>query len=152
MNWRMLRSVLVIVLIALIVSGCSTSRTAVRTSEALRTTEARRTDTKDSVVVEQRDTLREVTTVTVDRKENGDTVRVSIMTERDRVRDRAVMKESKEKVAVKTDTVYIEKRDSVLVKYGEKERASPLLMNLKWVFWIILGLIALVILCRAKRP
>lgn len=149
----MSKSVLVILLIVLIVSGCSTSRTAVRTSEALRTTEERRTDTKDSVVVEQRDTLREVTTVTVDRKENGDTVRVSIVTERDRVRDRAVVKESKEKVVVKTDTVYIEKRDSVLVKNTNvKGRDSPLLMNLKWVFWIILGLIALVILCRAKRP
>ena len=147
----MSRSVLVIVLIVLIVSGCSTNRTAVRTSEALRTTEERRTDTKDSVVVEQRDTLRERTMITVDRKENGDTVRVSIVTERDRVRDRAVVKESKEKVVVKTDTVYIEKRDSVLVKNTNvKGRDSPLLMNLKWVFWIILGLIALVVVLRIR--
>ena len=137
----MLRSVLVIVLIALSVSACSGSRKAVRTSEALRTTEARRTDTKDSVVVEQRDTLREVTTITVDRKENGDTVRVSIVTERDRVRDRAVMKESKEKVAVKTDTVYIEQRDSVLVKNTNvKGRDSPVVMALRWICAIIIGL------------
>ena len=137
----MSKSVLVIWLIVLIVSGCSTSRTAVRTSEALRTTEERRTDTKDSVVVEQRDTLREVTTVTVDRKENGDTVRVSIVTERDRVRDRAAVKESKEKVAVKTDTVYIEKRDSVLVKNTNvKGRDSPVVMALRWICAIIIGL------------
>ena len=111
----------------------------------------------DSVVVgtmeAARDSVVERTMITVDRKENGDTVRVSIVTERDRVRDRAAVKESKEKVAVKTDTVYIEKRDSVLVKNSNvKGRDSPLLMNLKWIFWIILGLIALVILCRAKRP
>lgn len=137
----MSKSVLVIVLIALSVSACSGSRTAVRTSEALRTTEERRTDTKDSVVVEQRDTLREVTMITVDRKENGDTVRVSIMTERDRVRDRAVVKESKEKVVVKTDTVYIEKRDSVLVKNTNvKGRDSPVVMALRWICAIIIGL------------
>lgn len=137
----MSKSVLVIVLIALSVSACCSSRTAVRTSEALRTTEERRTDTKDSVVVEQRDTLREVTTVTVDRKENGDTVRVSIVTERDRVRDRAVVRESKEKVVVKTDTVYIEKRDSVLVKNTNvKGRASPVVMALRWICAIIIGL------------
>ena len=108
----------------------------------------------DSVVVgtmeAARDSVVERTTVTVDRKENGDTVRVSIVTERDRIRDRAVERESKEKVVVKTDTVYIEQRDSVLVKYGEKARASPLLMNLKWVFWIILGLIALVVVLRIR--
>ena len=97
-----------------------------------------------------RDSVVERTTVTVDRKENGDTVRVSIVTERDRVRDRAAVKESKGKVVVKTDTVYIEQRDSVLVKYGEKARASPLLMNLKWIFWIILGLIALVVVLRIR--
>ena len=98
-----------------------------------------------------RDSVVERTTVTVDRKENGDTVRVSIVTERDRVRDRAVVKESKEKVAVKTDTVYIEQRDSVLVKNTNvKGRDSPLLMNLKWIFWIILGLIALVVVLRFR--
>ena len=98
-----------------------------------------------------RDSVVERTTVTVDRKENGDTVRVSIVTERDRVRDRAVVKESKEKVVVKTDTVYIEQRDSVLVKNTNvKGRASPLLMNLKWSFWIILGLIALVVVLRFR--
>ena len=109
----------------------------------------------DSVVVgtmeAARDSVVERTTVTVDRKENGDTVRVSIVTERDRVRDRAVVKESKEKVAVKTDTVYIEQRDSVLVKNTNvKGRDSPLLMNLKWIFWIILGLIALVVVLRFR--
>ena len=65
--------------------------------------------------------------------------------------DFSKVKESKEKVVVKTDTVYIEKRDSVLVKNTNvKGRDSPLLMNLKWVFWIILGLIALVVVLRIR--
>ena len=99
----------------------------------------------DSVVVgtmeAARDSVVERTTVTVDRKENGDTVRVSIVTERDRVRDRAVVKETKEKVVVKTDTVYIEKRDSVLVKNTNvKGRDSPVVMALRWICAIIIGL------------
>ena len=108
----------------------------------------------DSVVVgtmeAARDSVVERTMITVDRKENGDTVRVSIVTERDRVRDRAVVKEATHRTEVRVDTVYVERRDSVLVKYGEKARASPLLMNLKWVFWIILGLIALVVVLRIR--
>lgn len=109
----------------------------------------------DSVVVgtmeAARDSVVERTMITVDRKENGDTVRVSIVTERDRVRDRAVVKESKEKVAVKTDTVYIEQRDSVLVKNTNvKGRDSPVVMALRWICAIIIGLIALVVVLRIR--
>ena len=147
----MSRSVLVIVLIALIVSGCSTNRTAVRTSEALRTTEECRTERRDSLVVEQRDTFREVTTVTVDRKENGDTVRVCIVTERDRVRDRDNKAAVWMKTEVKTDTVVVERRDSVLVKNSNQARASPLLMNLKLILWIVVGLIALTMVLKIRR-
>ena len=147
----MSRSVLVIVLIALIVSGCSTNRTAVRTSEALRTTEECRTERRDSLVVEQRDTFREVTTVTVDRKENGDTVRVCIVTERDRVRDRDNRAAVWMKTEVKTDTVVVERRDSVLVKNSNQARASPLLMNLKLILWIVVGLIALTMVLKIRR-
>ena len=147
----MSRSVLVIVLIALIVSGCSTNRTAVRTSEALRTTEECRTERRDSLVVEQRDTFREVTTVTVDRKENGDTVRVCIVTERDCVRDRDNRAAVWMKTEVKTDTVVVERRDSVLVKNSNQARASPLLMNLKWCFAIIIGLIVLTVVLKIRR-
>ncbi len=147
----MLRSVFVIVLIALIVFGCSTNRTAVRTSEALRTTEECRTERRDFLVVEQRDTFREVTTVTVDRKENGDTVRVCIVTERDRVRDRDNRAAVWMKTEVKTDTVVVERRDSVLVKNSNQARASPLLKILKWSFWIVVGLIALTMVLKIRR-
>ena len=152
MRYSGLVTVLTVVTVLCGTNSCGSSR-RVTSDVSSRTSEVR----VDSVVVgtmeAARDSVVERTTVTVDRKENGDTVRVSIVTERDRVRDRAVVKESKEKVVVKTDTVYIENRDSVLVKNTNvKGRDSPLLMNLKWVFWIILGLIALVILCRAKRP
>ena len=147
----MSRSVLVIALTALIVSACSTNRTAVRTSEALRTTEECRTERRDSLVVEQRDTFREVTTVTVDRKENGDTVRVCIVTERDRVRDRDNRAAVWMKTEVKTDTVVVERRDSVLVKNSNQARASPLLKILKWILWIVVGLIALTMVLKIRR-
>ena len=147
----MSRSVFVIVLTALIVSACSTNRTAVRTSEALRTTEECRTERRDSLVVEQRDTFREVTTVTVDRKENGDTVRVCIVTERDRVRDRDNRAAVWMKTEVKTDTVVVGRRDSVLVKNSNQARASPLLKNLKLILWIVVGLIALTVVLKIRR-
>lgn len=100
-----------------------------------------------------RDSVVEVTTVTVQTNEAGDTVFRSVVTDRTNVRSRDNIAAYRTKVVEKWDTVYIEKRDSVLVKNTNvKGRDSPLLMNLKWVFWIILGLIALVILCRAKRP
>lgn len=111
-------------------------------------------DVRDSVfqsaLEEARDSVVERTTVTVDRKENGDTVRVCIVTDRERVSDRSRNDRAMTKNVIRRDTVYVEKRDSVLIKNEEKARASPLLMNLKWVFWIILGLIALVVVLRIR--
>ena len=150
----MSRSVFVIVLIVLIVSGCSTNRTAVRTSEALRTTEECRTERRDSLVVEQRDTFREVTTVTVDRKENGDTVRVCIVTERDRVRDRDNRAAVWMKTEVKTDTVVVERRDSVNIRSpatGGESGRTALHFILKWCFAIVIGLIALTVVLKIRR-
>lgn len=101
---------------------------------------------RDSVVIEHRDTLREVTTVTIDRNEVGDTLRLSKVTERDRIRDRAQVKEKERKVVVKTDTVFVAVRDSTDIRSYEpsevRSRASPVVSGLKWVFWIIVGLIA----------
>ena len=54
--------------------------------------------------------------ITIDRNEAGDTVRVSSVTDRTRLRDRSQVRDKSEKLIVKTDTVYIEKRDSVEVK------------------------------------
>ena len=97
------------------------------------------------------DTIREVTTITVDRKENGDTVKTSIVTDRERVRDRAAVKDKKEKIIVRHDTVFVAVRDSVMVESHTESTESTeswpsaLARALKWVFWIIIAIGALIV-------
>ena len=68
------------------------------------------------------------------------------------------------KVEVKTetirDTVYIEHRDTTLVQserftvHGDQSERTALHTTLKWIFWIIIGLIGLTItvrVCSRKR-
>ena len=149
----MLRRTLVIVLIALIVSACSSSRQAVRGSTELRRSELRRSDVRDSVVVEVHDTVMETTTIIVDRNEVGDTMMVKQVTERDRVRNRDRVRDNHESTVIKTDTVFIEKRDSVLVSNTDRtnSRASPFVSLLRWIFWIIVSLIVFVIILKYRR-
>ena len=106
---------------------------------------------RDSVMVELRDTLKEVTTVTVQLNETGDTVKVSTVTDRTRASDRFQLRDKSEKLIVRVDTVYVEQRDSVLVKNSNRARASPLLKNLKWILWIVVGLIALTVVLKIRR-
>ena len=111
-------------------------------------------EAKDSVVVEVHDTLQVVTVVTVDRNEAGDTVRVSTVTDRERVRDRSAVRAQEKKVEVRVDTVYVAVRDSVAVtttaSAPSASRASPWVSALKWIFWIIVGLSALIIIVKLK--
>ena len=60
------------------------------------------------------DTIREVTTITVQTNDAGDTLKVVQITDRDRARAREAVRDKEERLVVKTDTVYIEKRDSSL--------------------------------------
>ena len=145
-------------MIALLGSGCSASREAVtRSSSELRATEVVRDTVREQVMVAVHDTLREVTVVTVDRNEVGDTLRVAQVTERDRVRDRAAVAEVKEKIVVRTDTVYVERRDSSLqvkacgLREAGAGRSNSVVMGLKWVFWIIVAVIGLVVTVRIGR-
>ena len=105
---------------------------------------------RDSMVMH--DSVVEVTTVTIRENERGDTIRVSTVTDRERIRNRAVSRNSQ--VRIKVDTVYVERRDSVLVKSEERNvnggRASPWVLTLKWVFWVIIAIIALIIMVRIK--
>lgn len=111
-----------------------------------------RDSVREQVVVAVHDTLREVTTITVQLGQAGDTVKVAQVTERDRFRDRAAVRDKEEKLIVRTDTVYIERRDSVEVSSSKFQVPSsslnphPSPLNyFKWIFIIILGLIALII-------
>ena len=100
--------------------------------------------------VEVHDTLREVTTITVDRNDKGDTLKVVQITDRDRLRDRSQLRDKSEKLIVKTDTVYIAVRDSVVVRDAANisHHTSAISHLLKWIFWIIIGLIALIITAK----
>lgn len=149
----MLRRTLVIVPIALIVSACSSSRQAVRGSTELRCSELRRSDVRDSMVVEVHDTVMETTTIIVRQNEIGDTTFTSVVTERDRVRNRDRVRDNHERTVIKTDTVFIEKRDSVFETNTDRRnsRASPFVSLLRWIFWIIVSLIVFVIILKYRR-
>jgi len=128
--------------------ACGAMRNSVvRESTDLRTTELRSTEARDSVRLELRDTLREVTTITITKNAEGDTIMQSIVTERDRIRNRDRARDNHERTVIRTDTVFIERRDSIYARnYGPTEsrsRASPVVTGLKWIFWIIIALIAL---------
>lgn len=151
----MLRRMLVIVLAALIVSACCSSRQmAVSRSAELRATEVRSDSVKEQVVVAERDTIREVTTITVRLNEAGDTVRVAQVTERERLRDRSRHDLATYRTEVRVDTVYIERRDSVssskVQGAGIQSGGTALHTTLKWVFWIIIALIGLGVVIKIR--
>ena len=88
-------------------------------------------------------------------------VKVVQITDRDRARNREAVRDKEERLVVKTDTVYIEKRDSSLRlsslgAYGLQEDGTPTVSGklsavskiLKWIFWIIIGLIGLIVTAK----
>lgn len=122
------------------------------------TSEVVRDTVREQVVVAVHDTIREVTTITVQQNDVGDTVFRSVVTDRDRVRDRTAVKDKEEKVVVRTDTVYVEKRDSVFVETtnftnftnGGQSGGTALHRTLKWVFWIVIAVTVLLIIIKVK--
>ena len=103
------------------------------------------------------DSITETTTITIRENEQGDTIKVVQVTDRERVRSKADVRSMKEEVRVVRDTVYIEHRDSVMVQEiaggvsnDGAARASPWISALKWIFWIIVGLSVLIIIVKLK--
>ena len=113
-------------------------------------------------VVFAADTVREVTVVTVQLNADKDTVFRSEVTDRERLRERVADVAVREKVIVKVDTVYVE-RDSVFkavsVRPGARVDAdgtvsaggSRFVAGLRWVFFIILAIVVLVVLLKFGR-
>lgn len=126
-------------------TGCGSSKNVVRESADLRTTELRSSEVRDCVMVAVHDTIMETVTITVDRNEAGDTVFTSIVTERDRIRDRDRVRDNHEKTVIRTDTVFIERRDSARTteSHGSSARASPVVRLLRWVCFVIVALVVL---------
>ena len=90
-----------------------------------------------------RDSVVERTTVTVQLGAVGDTLFRSVVTDRTRASDRSRHNMLESRSLVKTDTVFVEKKDSVLIKNGNQGRGSPVVMALKWICAIIIALIGL---------
>ena len=108
------------------------------------------TNERDSVVIAERDTLKEVTTVTVQLNETGDTVKVSTVTDRTRASSRDRVRDVEIKVVERTDTVYVEKRDSVYVQTNtgltnDTKKKSGFLTYVKWIFALVCAIIGLII-------
>lgn len=136
-------------------ASCSVSRTASKMEEQLST---ERVELRDSTEVQSLvvlDTLKEITTITVDRNDKGDTLRLTQITDRTRASARERVKDVEVKVVEKIDTVYIATRDSVQVSNtnltNPTNRASPFVSALKWVFWIVVAVTVLVAALKIGR-
>ena len=143
-------------------TACSSSRQAVNSSSETRATELRNTEARDSVVIELRDTLREVTTITYvlrqaqEPNEPEDTVFRSVVTDRTAARSRDAIAVQKTKTEVRVDTVFIEKRDSIEIRSrpsvgGGQSGGTALHKTLRLVLWIIVAVIALIIVVRLRK-
>lgn len=130
--------------------GCRVTREVTRSDVRSQRSEVRVDSVKEDVVVAVHDTIMEVTTIHIRTNDAGDTVRMTTVTDRDRVTDRSRNDRAMYRSMVKTDTVYVEKRDSVLIKNEEKARASPFEKSLKWIFWIVIALMGLCIVFKIK--
>ena len=101
------------VLIVLCATACSTSRKAITEHSSQLRVEG--LELRDSTAVERvevLDTLKEVTTITIDRNDKGDTLKVVQITDRTRARNRDNVVAQKVKIVERIDTVYIQK-DSI---------------------------------------
>ena len=142
------------VLIVLCATACSTSRKATEVSSSkLQVSSAELRDSSAVERVEVLDTLKEVTTITIDRNDKGDTLKVVQITDRTRARNRDNVVAQKVKVIERIDTVYIQK-DSVSVedkKIGLSASAdgspkkSGFLTYVKWITALVCAIIGLII-------
>ena len=118
-------------------------------------------DSCDVERVEVCDTMREVTVITVQLNEVGDTLKQTVITDRTHssTRDRTQVRLTTEKQKVLHDTVYIQ-RDSIVEKgipYQVRNEGSTgkregliagLTRNLKWLFFVLIALTALILVIR----
>ena len=109
----------------------------------------------EQVVVVILDTLKEITTITLRETETGDTLRITTVTDRIRASTRDRYHDVQEKVIVRTDTVYIEKQaqNAVAVAGSSTEitpdgTIRPRGIIIKWIFFILLAVIVLLIIFK----
>ena len=143
--------------------SCSVSRQATSSSEQLKIESLETVERVDSVIVEQRDTLREVTTITIDRNDKGDTLKVVQITDLTRARSRDNVVAQRVKTEVRVDTVYVEKRDSVYIQntngFGglttglanPTNKKPGFLTYVKWIFALVCAVVVLILVIRFGR-
>ena len=110
----------------------------------------------DSVTVAVHDTVREVTTITIDRNDWGDTLRLTQVTDRERVREADRFKVQDSRLMVRTDTVYIERRDSSMVSSSKihvsgsntnlTNRTSRMERLTTLIKWLCAGILLVIVL------
>lgn len=162
----MLRKMLVIALVALIASACSTSRIVSSRAE-VRGLKAEVRSQKSEVrglraeVRSQRDevhdTLTITKTITIRENERGDTVRMSVVT--DRERSKAEVRGLRAEVRSQRDEVRSQRAEVKSLKdevrglgvEGAATRTSLVVSALKWVFWIIIAIITLTLTVTITR-
>lgn len=131
--------------------GCRVTREVTRSDVRSQRSEVRVDSVKEDVVVAVHDTIMEVTTIHIRTNDAGDTVRMTTVTDRDRVTDRSRADRATYRSEVRVDTVVVERRDSVLIKNEKGARASPFEKSLKWIFWIIIAMMGLIVVLRFRR-
>ena len=99
--------------------------------------------------------MREVTTITIDRNDRGDTLKLVQITDLTRARSRDNVVAQKVKTEIVRDTVYVEKTDSVFVQNSgltnQTNKKNTFVSSLKWIFWILVAGIVLVVVIRFGR-
>ena len=132
--------------------SCSVSRQATSSSEQLKIESLETVERVDSVIVEQRDTLREVTTITIDRNDKGDTLKVVQITDLTRARSRDNVVAQRVKTEVRVDTVYVEKRDSVYIQNtnltNPTNKKPGFLTYVKWITALVCAVVVLVVVIK----
>jgi len=137
------------VLVALIVSACSSSQsTAVSEFQDSRVQGSRDSVRVEQVMVAVHDTMMETKTITITKNVDGDTLRLTQITDRTRASAMSDVRSKKEDVRVRVDTVYVEKRDSVLMERHQTSDISHQTSILKWIFLIIVSLIVLIVVIK----
>ena len=141
--------------VALLSVSCSVSRQATSSSEQLKIESLETVERVDSVIVEQRDTLREVTTITIDRNDKGDTLKVVQITDLTRARSRDNVVAQRVKTEVRVDTVYVEKRDSVYIQNtnltNPTNKKPGFLTYVKWITALVCAVVVLILVIRFGR-
>lgn len=136
-------------LTVLCLTSSSVSRRASSSERLLRTETVTRDTVWQQVEVAVHDTLREVTIITLQKNDQGDTLKLVQVTDRTRASRSSDLREKKERTEVRVDTVYLERTDTLTVSSklinGKSDSVSGkqtgLVPTLKWVFGILCALI-----------